>query len=239
LESALYLWEQISAPRNTASKRTSRVFTCFPKLPTEIRLAIWDLASRTTRNLDVMQNIQGQECRYYYVRYSSKAPVPSILHTSHESRMAALKHYTLAFPFIVSPGVASKETKTSGIYVNWEYDCICPMNLENIPDHFRFAQKLSGIRKIALNVDLINVRAISIYCIDTVDEIILYPGRSFYEDVYSDNLRCLFPVMDIQFAGLAINGGDIPQSSTSLWALRELGKSYPIPNDTTYPVRSW
>ncbi|KAN0102839.1 hypothetical protein V8E51_011152 [Hyaloscypha variabilis] len=64
-----------------------------------------------------------------YKSYARKAP-PAILHTSCESRAIGLKHYLLCFGHNTGEFSVPSYMKISisaEIYVNWEYDIICPM----------------------------------------------------------------------------------------------------------------
>lgn len=91
-------------------------FTCFPALPTELRLAIWALSCQIPRNVDVWvrsaRNItfpHDDAVKKARAERSLKIPtpygrklvykshagtIPPILHTSSESRLVALEHYS-------------------------------------------------------------------------------------------------------------------------------------------------
>jgi hypothetical protein len=70
-----------------------QLFTCFPKLPIELRLKIWKEALPGPRILPV-------ECRFNFVQgieqkhFIVTTPPPVAFHVSRESRQEALKKYT-------------------------------------------------------------------------------------------------------------------------------------------------
>ncbi|KAE9376889.1 hypothetical protein N431DRAFT_332142 [Stipitochalara longipes BDJ] len=65
-------------------------FTKFPELPTELRLKIWGLASKTQRLLVLQYCIVDR-------KFFSFQKLPPILHTSKESRVVGLCYYHLSF----------------------------------------------------------------------------------------------------------------------------------------------
>lgn len=91
-------------------------FTCFPALPIELRLAIWALSCQNPRNVGVwirqVRNItfphddpekkaRGEQSLRSLTNYgnnlvykSHAGIIPSILHTSCESRLVGLEHYS-------------------------------------------------------------------------------------------------------------------------------------------------
>ena len=120
-----------SAP---ASKKILTEFTCFPTLPIELRQEIWKDACNIPRVIDLWgvwlkgTVSIGVEDIWRVHMWKSHNAVPSILHTSHEARTVALRHYTLDFgtrimrpigPASISVEIAPK------IYVNWGCDVIC------------------------------------------------------------------------------------------------------------------
>ncbi|KAK0101465.1 hypothetical protein ONS95_006637 [Cadophora gregata] len=75
-------------------------FTNFPKLPTEIRLMVWELVlpgERVIRIEDFTNTSRRHKpcttCRCI----GSRACVPTLLHVNHETRQLALKFYTVTF----------------------------------------------------------------------------------------------------------------------------------------------
>lgn len=102
-------------------------FTCFPNLPTELRLTIWHYASSIPRNIDVW--LLQHSTKYYKKAqgYGTTCRPPPILHANQESRAVGLEHYELSFStkvFVRGQGVVIPRT----IYVNWTSDVIVPMS---------------------------------------------------------------------------------------------------------------
>ena len=77
-------------------------FQLFPRLPTELRLLIWEFARPEGRII----KMRVRRNRNLY----SRAPVPNLLHTNQESRKLALKWYELTFE--------------AQIYFDWSVDAI-------------------------------------------------------------------------------------------------------------------
>ena len=79
---------------------TGRTFTCFSRLPFELRKSIWEYSCRHERNLDIWVTPLPP---VFYVdepqpfKYVTTTSPPVVLHTCHESRAAGLKHYDLSF----------------------------------------------------------------------------------------------------------------------------------------------
>lgn len=126
-------------------------FPQFPKLPPELRLKVWKLASFHTRNIPVNVHHQAIPGRDNYGRttykFTSSCLPPAILHCTQESRNEALKSYTLSFgkswmfsaiqeydpdfgAWEAIPEVEVVQKPT--IYVNWKADRLCVME----PRHF-------------------------------------------------------------------------------------------------------
>lgn len=124
---------------------SSKVFTLFPRLPTELRLKIWKDACFEPRLIDLWfvpvelnQSINFDETAQPFVFRSHSRGVPSILHTSQEARIVGLQNYSLDFdtafegelahiPGHVTGGTSIEITAPPQIYVNWSCDIICPM----------------------------------------------------------------------------------------------------------------
>lgn len=96
-------------------------FTKFPELPTELRLKIWDYASNVTRAL---------ELEYCMVdrKFFTFQHIPSVLHTSSESREVGLQHYHLSF---------GTDKNLPGTYFNAEKDIVY-FGTRQYPDDIRF-----------------------------------------------------------------------------------------------------
>lgn len=96
-------------------------FTRFINLPAEIRTLIWHFATddrrvielRRTKSLMLWGNHRSLDDRDDGI--FTIAPVPSLLHTSHEARLEALKVYTLAF---------GTDLAEPMIYVNFDRDFV-------------------------------------------------------------------------------------------------------------------
>jgi hypothetical protein len=106
-------------------------FTCFPKLPAEIRLLIWTWACYIPRVVFITPEQVGSLFNHLdeeegCFRFRSLEPQPAVLHASQESRGTAKKIYNFGFSNIVSQG-SSKFFAPGRIYVNWEVDILLPV----------------------------------------------------------------------------------------------------------------
>lgn len=86
-------------------------FTCFPRLPLELRDSIWTHASFGSRNLDTWMEFLG-EMRYnrpsdssQSFRYATMSRPPPILHTSREARNVGLRQYHSMFEVLFAPPI--------------------------------------------------------------------------------------------------------------------------------------
>ncbi|KAH7348642.1 hypothetical protein BKA65DRAFT_501028 [Rhexocercosporidium sp. MPI-PUGE-AT-0058] len=112
-------------------------FTCFPKLPAELRNMIWEHASNLPRNLDIWArrirslsyrwSVGDDPVKYQPFKFYTKQPVPSILQTNRESRAIGHLHYHLSFEtwFQCDDGLAV--TTPARVYSNFAMDQIFPM----------------------------------------------------------------------------------------------------------------
>ncbi|CAJ0542007.1 Ff.00g083350.m01.CDS01 [Fusarium sp. VM40] len=91
--------QSLCAPPSAATG----VFQNFCKLPTELRLKIWNYNLSPTR-LVPLQCGSGSSKSLSWTGCTSPAPIPANLHTCAESRSEALKHYGLGFGFARGPG---------------------------------------------------------------------------------------------------------------------------------------
>ncbi|KUJ11603.1 uncharacterized protein LY89DRAFT_228232 [Mollisia scopiformis] len=116
-------------------------FTAFPRLPYELRRTIWNEACCVTRVLDLrIEPFRTEDIlvAFFYEYDDAPATVrtwcriaPPILHASQESRSVGLKHYQPDFDYnFTIPGSDTKLSFTAKakIYVNWDYDIICPFD---------------------------------------------------------------------------------------------------------------
>lgn len=95
---------------------TFTTFHQFPQLPSELRIKIYEYALSAPRTIVVAcqkEKIQGT--RQYNEAFTSKTPVPALLHTSRESRFEGLNVYTPAF---------KTETSPNYTYVHFEQDTV-------------------------------------------------------------------------------------------------------------------
>jgi hypothetical protein len=144
-------------------------FTCFPQLPSELRLKIWAYACHHPRNIDIFladlgklrveneNGISDFASYRYYSKYSYTHPV--ILRVSKESREEALRHYHLSFgtSHVFSNVSISTPAK---LYINFASDRICLLRPDDlfsadpgarIKDFIELCQK-NRLRSLALNV---------------------------------------------------------------------------------------
>ncbi|PVH75476.1 hypothetical protein DL98DRAFT_643998 [Cadophora sp. DSE1049] len=133
-------------------------FTCFPKLPTELRLRIWDSASFLPRDLDVwvksIANLLGCQIFTETYKFHSAHLAPAILHTSHEARVQGLKHYRLAFgvDFMDEPLRVSTLPR---IYLNPYSDRVCFLGtmVGKSSEEIRKMIRTYKIRYLTINVE--------------------------------------------------------------------------------------
>ena len=113
------------------SARPKRVFTCFPNLPKELRLLVWELTCFQTRTIDLRMELRTKMKRRFpkvrtdrYIRpyswYSNCLP-PAVLQVDRESRAEALKWYKLEFGVYYHH---HKFTTPATVYINWQADRI-------------------------------------------------------------------------------------------------------------------
>lgn len=113
-------------------------FTCFQRLPYDIRYLVWKLAASVPRNLDIWPLSIGAlasnhnpdvELTPQMWRIFTTSPIPSILHATQESRTIGSKFYVLSF------GVKHQCPSYHGatitmpprVYYNLEVDRVCLM----------------------------------------------------------------------------------------------------------------
>jgi len=120
----------------------TRTFTCFPALPIEIRLDIWERACFLPRNVDVRVKLippvlPAEEHilapfgpdDFWAFRYASAHPAPAVLHANREARAVGLQHYELEFAtrHEVWDGLSGyvRAATPPQIYINPRCDRIC------------------------------------------------------------------------------------------------------------------
>jgi 2EXR family len=191
--------------------RAETTFTCFPKLPAELRTKVWKYASHVTRNIDIStktlylsckRNGEGPAMPYYYV---SSCPPPAILLVCKESRTEALKYYKLDFESEDLWGLSGTSNTPPvliatppRIYINWQVDRICmmdPLRFEDwieerdectsrLPDFIALCIKIE-LKHFATNLDTSDC--------ETPDPFICVPLEAKLEElVLFNDPRCAF-----------------------------------------------
>jgi hypothetical protein len=162
----LKTWDDVAQDGNAGQNSTSTIsfeaptfplteFTCFPKLPKELRLKTWKHAATIPRNIDLWVGPWGIDSthglfdildrpHYYYM--STTLP-PAILSTFQESRQEGLAIYKLSF------GTETRvrrhhHSSDPYIYINWSADTLCLMN----PDELCFSHATHNHKNIILNL---------------------------------------------------------------------------------------
>lgn len=127
-------------------------FTCFPKLPREIRLQIWSEVARQPRNVDIYikdadiesrsEDSKIRSCKldetgiYHHplpsYRIVSRSPPPTVLQTCQESLYECRKFFSLEFGVLkYSPSTTNQHTTVvspAKVYVQWKVDRLCLIN---------------------------------------------------------------------------------------------------------------
>ncbi len=132
-----------TAASDVVSLECFSTFTSFPRLPLELRLAIWRFAAFEPRNVEVCtSNYCNRPSAPTYrdgsprllPHFFSTCPIPGLLHANQESREEGLKHFQAEFGNLVQLGGELWRvdpptfTFEPRIYVNWKVDRICLMN---------------------------------------------------------------------------------------------------------------
>lgn len=153
----------------------TKTFPRFSDLPPEIRHIIWGYTACVERRVDIWLNrewptIPGD------LRWTSRTPVPSILHTSVEAREIGLKFYKAAFMHAASPALTYPATE---IYVNFDYDILCPIGFTHFTqcngrERKSWWAEAAGIRRVALSARYGDVFFHRHVVPQSVEEIILY-----------------------------------------------------------------
>lgn len=113
----------------SASRTALMAFTCFVKLPPELRVMIWEVVAN--RNVDIRARGDDPEedlctAEVPPLKFWTTQPVPGVLHANQEARQVGLKFYELSFGAQRFPG----DVLFSGqprIYCNFAADRICLM----------------------------------------------------------------------------------------------------------------
>ncbi|KAI9052015.1 hypothetical protein LZ554_004269 [Drepanopeziza brunnea f. sp. 'monogermtubi'] len=170
-------------------------FTCFKKLPAELRIKVWRVASFTGRNIDLSihsleevddfwtDRVSDEEDQWPHFFFSTSKP-PAILYVNMESRTEARKHYSLEF----STEFHGFELPPK-IYVNWAADRICLFgpSFENFqitrlmfgsqPQYFRQLFFEKGARSLAFDRSffvLYRLLSLATSIVGPLEELILF-----------------------------------------------------------------
>lgn len=153
-------------------------FTCFPRLPTELRDIIWTLACFQPRVIDIwlkelaanvrkgsavaaFANAPTRHDRYPFYYLSHQITPPAVLQTCKESRAIGLKYYSLSFDTsqVMKEGLGTITVATPPrIYVNRACDIIFPIP-GRIGDH---KYELYECLIMGLKSDRLKIRRIAI-----------------------------------------------------------------------------
>jgi hypothetical protein len=205
------------------SDDNSPTFTLFPKLPLELRRKIWKEACSVPRLVDLWANFpfapqMGFDASFRpmaYDSYSSKSP-PTNLYASHESLIVAMENYQLCFGCEineVSDRARLRVSIPAEIYVNWEYDIICPIVIAYGERdeyktgylHYLHNSDLGSngrMRRIALSVNQILNQECWVLRLTDMDfelhEILLYQHPDRLSNAYGKPVRLEFENIDRQ-----------------------------------------
>jgi hypothetical protein len=141
---------------------SSQTFTCFPKLPFEIRHSIWEFAAFLPRNIDIWaktlpESEPDELGRDQRVRFLTTQPPPAILSVNSEAHTIGLRYYQLEFhrvifcglypgrpvPYLSSRSILMATTEAK-IYINYISDRICPMGPFDEPAGFLLFRRIQG-----------------------------------------------------------------------------------------------
>jgi hypothetical protein len=146
--------EVASGPDTESEVAGTRVFTCFPKLALEIRRIIWKEACSVERVLDIwVVPLDIERSTDFFINagmellfsYKTHCGHPPILQICRESRSVGLENYCLSFGLEVNSkinGIEFKMTSPAEVFVNWEFDIICPMQLPIVTESNRLDDAL-------------------------------------------------------------------------------------------------
>jgi 2EXR family len=164
-------------------------FTCFGRLPAELRVLIWELARHGPRVVRLAWSKDPPKApswsrfpELYRANYSS-APIPAMLHACSESRQVALKWYQLLFGVRAAPARVYFDPETDYIRVGCEkcLGCRCRECCEMC-----YYTKLACVRRILFPCADEATPFFEIYLFfRQVKEVLLFDTRSglFKEDL--------------------------------------------------------
>lgn len=144
-----------------ASYSQQTMFTVFSRLPIEIRLKIWAVASnQSPRTIDIWTDFKRCEIEntiFYTQWYSSSLALinpPPILSVSKEAREEALKHYVLEFETHMTIPKGISVVMQPRFYINYASDTLLPRgywNIVSFADFYSRAER-NGLKSLAIDV---------------------------------------------------------------------------------------
>lgn len=188
-----YIEEFSAASVSEEITEPAQRFTCFPKLPAELRLRIWKYALPGPRLVRIYLKLEprqprqeGEKKKPQVSRLTTSQPPPVGLRVCRESRIEALKEYELAFPTKTSPAQT---------YINFTTDTIIMDRLASYFPH-TYRQTLDNSRskykkKVILHREFSKIRFI------VVDELFIWSQRL----LTSNNFPCLATINVISYGG--------------------------------------
>lgn len=121
-----------SAPSTLAS------FTLFQRLPTELKLKVWEYACSIPRTIDLWTDWSPHEVAstiFYSQSYHielAHLPHPAVLSVCQEARNEALQHYTPEFHIATNPAPGLSAISPAKWYINWTHDIFVPKGQWNL-----------------------------------------------------------------------------------------------------------
>jgi hypothetical protein len=166
------------------------MFTIFSRLPIEIRLKIWAVASnQSPRTIDIWTDFKRCEIEntiFYTQWYSSSLALitpPAILSVSKEAREEALKHYVLEFETHMTLPKDLSVVMQPRFYINYACDTLLPRGHWNIVSFADFASRAerNGLKSLAIDVcdsfwteNLRDYVAKGAWVFDGLEELVIY-----------------------------------------------------------------
>lgn len=162
-----------------------RTFTCFSRLPVELRGFIWEYSCHVERNLDIWIApfaISQSDKEEQPFKYITTTPAPAILHICKESRAAGLKHYDLKFEMEFTSGGSTHWTPNR-IYANFGTDRVFLMGAW--PEEALYDVAGYDIRKLAFSTQTMSDDDYSAYFFHRdLDEVLLFDSNHRIEETH-------------------------------------------------------
>lgn len=103
-------------------QQTPATFTCFGRLPPELRLKVWEMALQPRVVIAAcLDEARAPAKRAQLARRPRCPPAPALLHVSREARQLALRRYEPALAWRVPPAVAARPPRASGARVWFDF----------------------------------------------------------------------------------------------------------------------